>query len=296
MQAEHRRCDADLRDRREVLDRIVRHLGVETGIDRMRRHRCDEQRVAVGRRLRDHVGADIAARADLVLDEELLVEQLRELGGEDASRRCRSVRRPRRTPRCGPVWTDTDRPPCPLRRSAPGPQRVPQSWAVASQACFECHDARRALLFPCAAILPPSQVRTWLPQRSPGQDCAPAKPLGRGVRRRRGWMSGRLPDNSTLNKHMRIARARHHRLRPRGEWDRAISGSTRSVRAAPIGDIMPSGSSPRMTRSGETQHVHPVPRTAEPFRFATQFPERCGGDRRHRLGAQSVRSASRTGA
>ena len=84
MHGEHRRRDADLRDRREILHRIVRHLGVEAGIDRVGRDRRDQQRVAVRRGLRDLVGADIAARADLVLDEELLAEQFRELGGEDA--------------------------------------------------------------------------------------------------------------------------------------------------------------------------------------------------------------------
>ena len=49
MHGEHRRRHADLRDRREILHRIVRHLAVEAGIDRVGRDRRDQQRVAVGR-------------------------------------------------------------------------------------------------------------------------------------------------------------------------------------------------------------------------------------------------------
>ena len=80
---EQRRRHPDLRDRREVADRIVRHLGIEARIDRVGRHRRDEERVAVRRGLRDHVGAEIAARAAPVLDHELLAEEFTELVRHD---------------------------------------------------------------------------------------------------------------------------------------------------------------------------------------------------------------------
>ena len=79
-----RRRHADLRDRREVAHRIVRHLAVEAGIDGVSGHRRHQQRVAVGSGFRDRVGADIAARARPVLHEELLAEQLRHPGAHDA--------------------------------------------------------------------------------------------------------------------------------------------------------------------------------------------------------------------
>ena len=85
MHAQQRRRHADLRDRLEIADRVIRHLGVEAGIDRVRGHRRHQQRVAVGRSLCDGVRADVAPRADLVLDEELLAEKLSELGADDAS-------------------------------------------------------------------------------------------------------------------------------------------------------------------------------------------------------------------
>src|ERR1041384_7452547 len=52
-------------------------IGVERGIDRIRRHDL-QQRVAIGRRLGDHLGADVAAGARAILDDELLAEALRQ--------------------------------------------------------------------------------------------------------------------------------------------------------------------------------------------------------------------------
>src|SRR2546425_6034286 len=82
--------DAHLPDGREILDWIVGHLLVEPGIDRMRRHRRHQQRVAVRRRFRDDIGADIAARAGPVLHHEWLSEQLRHSRTHDA---CDGIRR-----------------------------------------------------------------------------------------------------------------------------------------------------------------------------------------------------------
>ena len=61
--------DRERRDRREILDRVVRDLLEEAAVqhDRVRRH---QQRVAVGRRLRRGLGADVAARADAVVDDD----------------------------------------------------------------------------------------------------------------------------------------------------------------------------------------------------------------------------------
>ncbi len=80
----------DERDRREVLDRVVGHLRIQRRIDRLRADRSHQQRVAVGRRLGDEIGAQVAAGAGLVLDDEALAEGLGELGreraGEDVGR------------------------------------------------------------------------------------------------------------------------------------------------------------------------------------------------------------------
>ncbi|GAC1330623.1 MAG: hypothetical protein NVSMB20_00350 [Bradyrhizobium sp.] len=76
----HRRVDhhdvgrnRNQRHGREILDRIVRHLGVEAGIDQeARADRHDG--VAVGSHARDLAGRGVAARAADILDVELLAE------------------------------------------------------------------------------------------------------------------------------------------------------------------------------------------------------------------------------
>ncbi len=77
--------DRDQRDRREVLRRVVGHRLVEARIDRMRGQRAHQDRVAVGRRLRDHVGADVAAGAGLVLHNHRLAPHLGELLRDEAA-------------------------------------------------------------------------------------------------------------------------------------------------------------------------------------------------------------------
>ena len=61
---------------REVLDWIVRQVGVQTRRNRMRARGGEADGVAVRRCLRDRIGADIAARAGAVLDDDLLAEPL----------------------------------------------------------------------------------------------------------------------------------------------------------------------------------------------------------------------------
>ena len=67
----------DARDRRDVADEIEVELVVERRVDRVRRT-DQEQRVAVRRRAHDRLGADIAAGARPVLDDELLAKPLRQ--------------------------------------------------------------------------------------------------------------------------------------------------------------------------------------------------------------------------
>ena len=78
------RARSEQRDRREGLQRVDGQL-VKRRIDRMR-DGDDQQRVAVGRRLRHQFGADDAAGAGLVLDDELLAEPLAEAAQLDDAR------------------------------------------------------------------------------------------------------------------------------------------------------------------------------------------------------------------
>ena len=80
---QHQREAAGERDRDQVLDRIVWQVLIDEGVDRGRRDRLEDQRVAVGPRAGDRVGGDGAAGAALVLHHHLLAELVAELlGGE----------------------------------------------------------------------------------------------------------------------------------------------------------------------------------------------------------------------
>ena len=74
---EHLRHQARERDRREILERIVAGVGNERRHDR-ERVGDREQRVAVGRRFRDELRADEAARARPIVDDHLLTEPFAE--------------------------------------------------------------------------------------------------------------------------------------------------------------------------------------------------------------------------
>src|SRR5207245_1318641 len=73
----------EIRHRDEVLLRVVRQALVHRRVDDEARG-IDEQRVAVGRRLRHDLRADDAVRAGLVLDDEGLAELLLELRADHA--------------------------------------------------------------------------------------------------------------------------------------------------------------------------------------------------------------------
>ena len=69
---------AHQRHGREILDHVVRQLGVDA---RRHRHRAKahQQQVAVRRRLGDRLGADVAAGAGTIFDDDVLPQQLRHL-------------------------------------------------------------------------------------------------------------------------------------------------------------------------------------------------------------------------
>ena len=83
MRADEREAFDEVRDRREVLDRVVRQLAIDVGQDRVRAGRVEQQRVAVRRRLRDELRADAAAGAGAVLDDERLAELRAHAVGEN---------------------------------------------------------------------------------------------------------------------------------------------------------------------------------------------------------------------
>jgi len=64
-------------DRHDVADEVEIEIGVERGIDRVRGHDL-QQRIAIRGCLRDRLGADVAARAGAILDDELLAEAVRQ--------------------------------------------------------------------------------------------------------------------------------------------------------------------------------------------------------------------------
>ena len=97
---EDARHEAQLRDRREVLPVVVRHVLVERRIDAVRGNRSEEQGIAVGRRRRHARAAEVAAGAGLVHDDEGLAEALgqllRDQAGDHVGRPARGERHDQR--------------------------------------------------------------------------------------------------------------------------------------------------------------------------------------------------------
>ncbi len=81
---QHHRHEAGQRHQLEILQRIVGKLVVERDVDAVRRGGAEQQRVTVGLRLGDLLGADRAAGAALVLDHDLLAELFRQRHRQDA--------------------------------------------------------------------------------------------------------------------------------------------------------------------------------------------------------------------
>ena len=79
MHREHVRRIRNHHHRREVLRRIERQLRIDARADDQAAEVGEQQRVAVGRALRDEIGADVAVRAGLVLDDHRLAPDLGEL-------------------------------------------------------------------------------------------------------------------------------------------------------------------------------------------------------------------------
>src|SRR6516165_1632774 len=67
----------DASDRRHIADEVIIELVVERRVDRVRRT-CQEQRIAVRWRAHDRIGANVRTSARPVVDDEWLVQPLRQ--------------------------------------------------------------------------------------------------------------------------------------------------------------------------------------------------------------------------
>ncbi len=81
MGKQRHRHGGDQPDGREVFARIVAGMHVKAGIDRDGAGMAEQQRIAVGRGMGDKAGAECAAGAAAVVDDYLLFEGVRQLGG-----------------------------------------------------------------------------------------------------------------------------------------------------------------------------------------------------------------------
>ena len=93
MHGEHVVHARDHRDRREVFQRVVAQLRIESRVHGERADVAEEQRVAVGRAARDELGADLARRAAAVVDDDLLRPHFAELLRDDAAHEVGGARR-----------------------------------------------------------------------------------------------------------------------------------------------------------------------------------------------------------
>ena len=84
---EHVGRDEHLRDRCEIPQRIERQGFIQARIDHQRRVAAHQQQVAVGGRLGDAIGGDVAAGAGNVLDHERRAPGFRKPVGENARRK-----------------------------------------------------------------------------------------------------------------------------------------------------------------------------------------------------------------
>src|SRR5262245_48320189 len=74
---QHQRLTVDQRNARDVANEIESEIAIERGVDRVRNVGIQE-RISIGRRLHDDLGADIAPRARTVFNHERLAEAIRQ--------------------------------------------------------------------------------------------------------------------------------------------------------------------------------------------------------------------------
>ncbi len=72
------------RDGRKILDAVIRQIAHEERVHHVRRPAEQDQCVAIGRRLGEHVRSDRAVGAGTVVDDDLLTEALGEFGRQHA--------------------------------------------------------------------------------------------------------------------------------------------------------------------------------------------------------------------
>jgi hypothetical protein len=86
VRSEHDRCFGGDENRREIAPDIVWQLRIRMRRDAEVAHGGEEIGIAVGGGLRDVIGGHGAASAGAVLDDDLLLPQLAELGADQAGR------------------------------------------------------------------------------------------------------------------------------------------------------------------------------------------------------------------
>ncbi len=235
----HELIRRDGRDRGEILQRVERHLGVEVRIDRDQAVLAEEQRVAVGRRLRDHVAGDVAVGAGMVLDHDRLVEKLGEFLSDHA-----------RDDVGGAAGRDRhdelDRARGILRERRSGRQRKEARRKEARQ--FRRHGASFRISWGIATIrFVPHADRCRSCARREGRPCQPDPlPAGCGRRLRPCERAARpvarpFPARAQHGARARPAR-RHPHVRPRRR------GAGREWAARVSGALHPRGNLPRPSR------------------------------------------------
>src|SRR6185369_8206732 len=93
---DNERNETEQRDRREILQRIVRKFAIEIRIDHKRAARGNEERVSVGRRFDDGFDANDAVRACAIVDNKRLAHHVAEFLADDASDDIRRLTRRKR--------------------------------------------------------------------------------------------------------------------------------------------------------------------------------------------------------
>ena len=302
-------------DRREVLQRVVRHLRIDADVDRERGDVAEQQRVAVGRRLRDELGADHAARAGLVLDDDRAGRAPPTAAAARRARRSRR-RRPAGTARpAGSAWSDTPaRTPAP-RRPAPARDRRPCDVSGASSSSSSLsasldytNSAHEHVHGPRAS----KSVECWVLRAPIAEPVAnafgamtnrPARvPAHHGERRRVGLGRGvlqfsagrRRASRAPRRQHLRAAARRRRRRRPGARCARCSSsarGGWRSSAASP--DRSRRSPAPSTRRCGTSRRGAPACRCGSTWAAATACASTRAASAPTRVGDGRARQARR---